>query len=75
MCPQILNGMAYSTKCDVWSVGVIVYELLFGRPPYIVRNLNELIAAVNRKEIKFPMALSNKKLEDLMKRMLVYEEK
>lgn len=25
MCPQILNGLAYSTKCDVWSVGVIIY--------------------------------------------------
>ena len=75
MCPQILNGLNYSTKCDVWSIGVIVYELLFGRPPYIVRNLNELIAAVNRQDIKFPAPLSNKKLEDLMKRMLVFEEK
>ena len=75
MCPQILNGLNYSTKCDVWSVGVIVYELLYGRPPYIVRNLNELIVAVNRKDIKFPMSLINKKLEDLLKRMLVYEEK
>jgi len=71
MCPQILNGLNYSTKCDVWSVGVIVYELLYGRPPYIVRNLNELIVAVNRKDIKFPMSLINKKLEDLLKRMLV----
>lgn len=25
MCPQILNGMQYSNKCDVWSLGVIIY--------------------------------------------------
>lgn len=40
-----------------------------------MRNLNELISAVNKKEIKYPMVLTNKKLEDLLKRMLIYEEK
>ena len=34
MAPEILNGMPYSDKCDIWSLGVIIYQLLFGVPPF-----------------------------------------
>lgn len=30
MAPQILRGIKYSSKCDVWSVGIMIYEMLFG---------------------------------------------
>ena len=61
MCPQILNGMAYSIKCDVWSLGVILYELIFGKPPIVAKSFNDLVARINRKEKpKFPVALNNK---------------
>lgn len=63
MCPQILNGMQYSNKCDVWSTGIIMYELLFGKPPYLAKSFNELVAVINKKSnLKFPIALNNKGL-------------
>lgn len=34
MAPQILKRESYTPKCDVWSVGVIYYEMLFGRLPW-----------------------------------------
>lgn len=34
MSPQILMGEAYSIKCDVWSLGVIFYKVLFGILPW-----------------------------------------
>ena len=34
MCPEILNGNTYSTKSDVWSMGVIFYQMLFGKTPH-----------------------------------------
>lgn len=27
MAPQILKGQKYNSKCDVWSLGVMVYEV------------------------------------------------
>lgn len=63
MCPQILNGKQYSNKCDIWSVGIIIYELLFGKPPFLARSFNELVAVINKKpSIKFPLSLNNKNL-------------
>lgn len=34
MCPEMINNERYDTKADLWSVGVIVYTLLFGTFPY-----------------------------------------
>lgn len=34
MAPQILKEERYSYKCDIWSLGVIVYEMLVGKIPW-----------------------------------------
>jgi serine/threonine-protein kinase ULK/ATG1 len=39
MAPQILERVSpYTTKCDIWSIGVIFYEMLFGYPPWKARD-------------------------------------
>ena len=36
MSPQIIEGENFSSKCDVWSVGVLYYEMLYGNTPWTV---------------------------------------
>jgi serine/threonine protein kinase len=31
---QILFMQIYSSKCDVWSIGAVIYELIYGHHPY-----------------------------------------
>jgi serine/threonine protein kinase len=47
MSPELLNKQQYSSKSDLWSVGIILYELITGTPPYIASNLRQLIKKVN----------------------------
>jgi serine/threonine protein kinase len=40
MSPEMVSGSGYDFKTDIWSFGVIVYALLFGRYPYPAEELN-----------------------------------
>ena len=35
MAPELLRGLKdYSSKIDIWSFGILIYELCNGEPPY-----------------------------------------
>ena len=34
--PEVLMSKQYDAKCDLWSIGTIVYQCLFGRAPFSV---------------------------------------
>ena len=34
MTPQILDQKKFNSKCDIWSLGVMFYEMLYGCTPW-----------------------------------------
>ena len=34
MAPEMFNGKGYSYNVDLWSLGIVLYELLEGHVPY-----------------------------------------
>lgn len=53
VAPEILEGVAYGTKVDDWSIGVITYILLGGYPPFIESNQRQLFKKIRRGDFKF----------------------
>jgi len=53
VAPEILEGIAYDTKSDMWSMGVIVYILLGGYPPFIEQNQRELFRKIRKGQYEF----------------------
>ena len=49
MAPEVLLKQKYNYKVDLWSVGVILYECLFGKAPFSGRNCRQLIEAFQSK--------------------------
>lgn len=47
MAPQILLNEKYTSKCDIWSLGVIFYQLVFGRIPWYATREDELISKIH----------------------------
>ena len=43
MAPEIVIDRRYDAKVDLWSVGIILYECLFGRAPYKSETLEQLL--------------------------------
>ena len=42
LAPEIWKDLPYDYKCDIWSVGCIIYELCTSRPPFRGTSLKEL---------------------------------
>ena len=39
MAPEVLRGEKYTIKCDVWSIGTTIYELVTGYLPFKVSKI------------------------------------
>ena len=40
-------------------MGIIIYQMLFGRTPHRATSLEELVHKVNKKVVRFPQRLKN----------------
>ena len=54
MSPQVLNQKQYTSKTDVWSLGVMYYELLFGKLPFTGFSEQDLYRNIMNKGIIIP---------------------
>lgn len=75
MAPEILKGFDYSIKADIWSMGVVLFECLFGFCPYEDRTIARLINQIDHKSLAIPKHINKicKNTEDLIRRMLVVD--
>mmetsp|Transcript_26040 Transcript_26040/g.71417 ORF Transcript_26040/g.71417 Transcript_26040/m.71417 type:complete len:355 (+) Transcript_26040:634-1698(+) len=53
VAPEILEGRKYDQRADMWSVGVILYILLGGYPPFIENTQRELFRKIKRGDYEF----------------------
>lgn len=55
MAPEIINNNLYNNQIDLWSVGMILYEMLYGVHPFSVcRSIPELRQKVEKDIIEIP---------------------
>ncbi|OHS95205.1 RAC family serine/threonine-protein kinase like protein [Tritrichomonas foetus] len=54
IAPEMIQGRAYNKMVDWWSVGVLIYQMLFGRQPFYNHNTNELYKMIIMEEPLFP---------------------
>ena len=38
MSPELVSGAAYDYSVDIWSIGMLTYEFLVGRTPYMKKS-------------------------------------
>ena len=72
MSPEIFEYKEYTNKIDIWSLGCVFYEMLYGKRPFEAKTLIELKQKVFNKEINFENKNCNisDQTIDLIKRML-----
>ncbi|OQV11426.1 Serine/threonine-protein kinase ULK3 [Hypsibius exemplaris] len=72
MAPEMFLSKVYDARVDLWSVGVILYECLFGRAPYSSRTIEELITKItDGSQIVYPTDVKiSEPCRDLLQRLL-----
>ena len=72
MAPEVIDlkgGNNYDYKCDLWSLGIIIYELYFGAVPYKGINEDIILRQIESGEKKLKKT-NDKNLDDLINRLL-----
>ncbi|NWS71412.1 AURKA kinase, partial [Crotophaga sulcirostris] len=52
--PEMIEGRTHDEKVDIWSLGVLCYEFLVGKPPFEAQTYQETYRAISRVEFRFP---------------------
>ena len=68
MAPEVFSG-SYNERCDIWSVGVILYTILIGHQPFYGKDLQDIIKSVMKGSYPKDVAFNNLKFE--MKNIIV----
>lgn len=56
MAPEILNHKKYNNACDVWALGMILFEMMYGyHPCNECKDIDELVTYVTEKKIIIPL--------------------
>ncbi|KAG0169737.1 AGC protein kinase Gad8 [Apophysomyces sp. BC1015] len=69
LAPELLLGQGYTKAVDWWTLGVLLYEMMTGLPPFYDENTNEMYRKILQDELRFPDEMSSD-AKDLLRGLL-----
>ena len=77
MAPELIassGNVSYTSKADLWSIGVVFYHMLQGKYPFFGMSNAELMKDIERKTVKMPFKKQVSPLaKDLLSKLLVVD--
>uniref|UniRef100_A0A8C6VD40 Serine/threonine kinase 33 n=1 Tax=Naja naja TaxID=35670 RepID=A0A8C6VD40_NAJNA len=73
MAPEVIFAHDYSQQCDVWSIGVIMYMLLSGEPPFMASSEEKLFEVIKKGDLHFKQPIwqtVNKAAKNILRLLL-----
>nr|AML76537.1 putative LOV domain-containing protein [Gyrocarpus americanus] len=58
IAPEIITGAGHSSAVDWWALGILLYEMLYGRTPFRGKNRQKTFANILHKDLTFPSSIS-----------------
>ena len=53
--PEVLKNQKYNSKSDLWALGVLYFEMLYGKIPWAGQDMKELENNIITKKLEFPI--------------------
>uniref|UniRef100_A0A6T8XE74 Aurora kinase n=1 Tax=Noctiluca scintillans TaxID=2966 RepID=A0A6T8XE74_NOCSC len=54
LAPEMIQGRGHDHTLDIWGAGVLLYEMIVGRPPFQSTNHAQLISKILALDLRFP---------------------
>eukprot|EP00828_Plagiopyla_frontata_P004788 TRINITY_DN11816_c0_g2_i1.p1 TRINITY_DN11816_c0_g2~~TRINITY_DN11816_c0_g2_i1.p1 ORF type:complete len:197 (+),score=32.22 TRINITY_DN11816_c0_g2_i1:326-916(+) len=75
MSPQILSNTKFSSKCDIWSLGMMFYEMLYGKTPWTAQSPYYLLQNIKNQKLQFDSKPQrSEEAKNLLRLMLTYDD-
>ncbi|KAL4490899.1 hypothetical protein ABPG72_008635 [Tetrahymena utriculariae] len=71
MAPEMIQKKGHTFAVDYYSLGVLLYELVAGIPPFSSDNKTDLLEKALTKEVKFPPKQFSSQLQDFIKQLMI----
>ncbi|KAI8927130.1 kinase-like domain-containing protein [Entophlyctis helioformis] len=69
LAPEVLIGQGYTKTVDWWTLGILLFEMLSGLPPFYDENTNVMYRKILQDELKFTDDMAPEAV-DLLKKLL-----
>ena len=69
--PEILKEEAYDDKCDLWSLGVIIYQMCFNEFPYSGKKEFAILRQIDNLKQSHFKKTHDANLDDLISKLLI----
>ena len=53
MAPEVISGEGHNMMADWWSYGILLYELLFGKPPFHDGSTNRILDLITTSNVRY----------------------
>ena len=71
LAPEIINNMGHDEHVDIWCIGVLLFELLAGRPPFVGETEQSIKSNIIKMKINWPNNIDSD-AADLISKILKY---
>lgn len=70
IAPEVIKGCGHTSAVDWWTLGILIYEMLFGTTPFKGKNRNATFANILRDEVPFPEGSGAPSISNLCKSLI-----
>ncbi|CAK3871352.1 serine threonine- kinase nrc-2 [Lecanosticta acicola] len=70
IAPEVIKGCGHTSAVDWWTLGILIYEMLFGTTPFKGKNRNATFANILRDEVPFPEGNGSPNASNLCKSLI-----
>lgn len=73
LAPEIIQSKGHNKAVDWWALGILIYEMLVGYPPFFDDNPFGIYEKILSGKVEWPKHLETTAAKDLIKKLLVHD--